>query len=176
MLKALDHNPDIPIKTIVSYEGPDFMTRTIHNPNLDRIIQVRGTQGNLGYYFDGSASAGPVGSIEWKDLGPGGLEFRDYKGVNTAGNERAIENIHIEILGARHNDFDYHPEDPDPTFREISRKTNLFMRELDRVSVNQVRLSGFLDSGRPGITYDKNRKVYVIDPEKYESDQGGAQS
>jgi hypothetical protein len=168
LLKVLDSNPDMPIQTIISYEGPDLLDRTIHNSHLERIIQVKGTQGNLDYDLSGLAVSGMTGGAEVKDFGPPFLDFRDYRGIDASGTVRDIQNIHIEILGARHNDFDYHPDDPDPVFREISRKTNLFMRDLSLISNSNSQLKDFLEI-TPGISFDSNRKVYVVDPGKYES-------
>ena len=77
--------------------------------------------------------------------------------------------LHIEILGARHNDFDYHPEEPNPVFREISRKTNLFMRELQEASADELELKAFLNVKRPDGSITKKDGKYIIDPMKFKS-------
>ena len=85
-----------------------------------------------------------------------------------------IENINIEIKGARHNDFVYDPTiwntNPFPAearVKEINRQTNLFMRNLYKAVVDDQAtpgaLRGFLDSLVANGTARLENGVWKID-------------
>ena len=99
------------------------------------------------------------------------LGFHDFKGVNQQGIMRDIDDINIEILGARHSDFVYNPNEPNLAFREVSRKTNLFNRDLILVAENDIALKDFLRT-TPGIHQNPDTGVYSVNPGEYQSPFG----
>ena len=132
----------------------------IDNPNIKRIINVDGTGApitvNNPYQL---LRLGPTGlyiDISQIQLNDNYVPFlQPAKFQSTTG----IENIDFEITGARHSDFSHVTGDP------INIATNLFMRELSKAAVSPDRWNVFIQ--REGITYDTNRKIYVVDPLKF---------
>jgi hypothetical protein len=169
LLGALQVRP-YDIQTVIVYEGPhpDY-NENIANPNLERVIHVRGT----GSVADGDSLV-PF-------LGPASFD-------NTANAD--FENINISIIGAFHNDFSYDEAAWDAKIaavvgstpaaveadrnrlraeKERNRRVNLFMRELYRAALLEQTTSGrlefFLDN-TAGIIYNSLTKSATVDLEK----------
>ncbi|MGI6240962.1 MAG: Ig-like domain repeat protein [Candidatus Omnitrophota bacterium] len=150
-IQALEHMPDeyrSKVKTLVAYGAPYVGDGVINDPFLETLVRVRGTKD--GVPFEG---------------------VRQFQITDQNGNVKAIPNqYNIEIIGAAHNDFSY---DPSFTYssaeeREIARKTSLFMRDLNLIANDKTTMEDFLKSDTwPGISYDKNRNVVIVNPSKY---------
>ena len=82
------------------------------------------------------------------------------------GNEFDIENYNLEIIGARHSDFSYNPNNSlTPEQGEINIATNFFMRQLSRSTIDAFEWDNLVSS--PSITYDEQRNVYIVDPIRF---------
>ncbi len=177
LIKALNNDPDLAVNTIINFEGPYVGDQTISNRNVDRVINVIGTQQALeGNDLPQLVKWGPAGA--YLDLA--NVEFRDdpvpflgpvnFKGIDADGNAFDIQNYNFEIIGARHSDFSYNPEREGLTQEQIdvNRATNHFMRRLSDVTVDSgpFKMSDFLESN--GIRYDVDRNIYVVDPILFE--------
>jgi hypothetical protein len=165
LVKALNMNAEYRIDTLIVYEGPFIGEQVIDNPNLSRIINVRGT---------GAPNIeNPYELIKWGPQGlyldPAAAEFSEsyvpfLGNVNFAASDgRQIENFNFEIIGARHSDFSYDPDNTNltPEQREINIATNYFMRQLARSAADTFEWSNLISS--TAINYDENSKVYVVD-------------
>ena len=153
LLRALQYR-SYDIQTVLIYEGPhpDY-NETITNPNLDRIIHVRGT----GSMDDGDSL---VPFLDWAHFG-------------------GVDNINIEIEGAFHSDYAYQPEDYElggefygkfGLEREIlNRKVNLFMRDLyEAVLTDQTRpgdLRDFFELLKGDGAATEENGIWKIDPD-----------
>jgi hypothetical protein len=140
------------VQTVIIYEGPHANYKTFFsNPNLERIIHVRGT----GIITEGDAWVPFLGKAEF-----GG-----------------VENLNIEIEGAFHSDFSYNEAEWDakiaaatgstPTAveaqknvlreqKERNRKVNIFMRKLYQAALTDQTRRGdlrFFLENTSGIEY-----------------------
>ncbi|MFH1800119.1 MAG: hypothetical protein ABH891_04635 [Candidatus Omnitrophota bacterium] len=103
------------------------------------------------------------------DFGPPTWTFDDANFTGPAG----IENINIEIIGARHNDFSYdpaawnsNPYEPEAEAQEINRKTNLFMRDLYKFALQDQTNAGVLSNfprTESVVSYNSSRNIWVVD-------------
>ncbi len=73
-----------------------------------------------------------------------------------------ITNYNIEILGAKHSDFD----------AGSNHQVNLFMRDLSLKANDPNELADFLSSKTKGISVDPKTRIITIDPAIYESPYG----
>lgn len=118
----------------------------INNTKLDTIIRIVGTNTVL----DGDASV-PF------------LDYRQFSAVDGDGNSRPITNYNIEILGAKHSDFD----------AGSNHQVNLFMRDLNLIANDPQRLEEFLKLGTTqGVKYDPSTGKITVNPDEYESPFG----
>ncbi len=148
MIKALEDPrlADLNLKTLVVFEGPYVGDGVINNTNLDTIIRIVGTSTVL----DGDA---PVPF----------LNHRQFSAVDGDGNSRPITNYNIEILGAKHSDFD----------ASSNHQVNLFMRDLSLMANDPQRLEKFLKLGTTqGVKYDPSTGKITVNPDEYESPFG----
>ncbi len=153
MIKALEGDPRIPIKTMIAYETPYVGDGVITQNYLNTIIQVHGTETLLN-----------------GDVGPPFLGFTDFKAVDENGNVRDITEYNIEILGAGHSDFSC-PATGCTDF--INQQTNLFMRDLGLLANDGTKLEEFLKSNStPGINFDPTTGIITVDPDDYQSPFG----
>ena len=183
------------IQTIINYEGPVIDSDAyIDNPYLKRIINVWGTAPNQVITGQDKDYPKPENfGIPGKDLtkmpvqvgdfGPPFIKKANFSGPNvTLDRPQGIENINIEIMGARHNDFAYrtvdengnpvwneNPYEPERRAREINIKTNQFMRSLYKAAledqINPGDLQVFLRR-TPGITFDSAGQTWIVDPDQ----------
>lgn len=156
MIRALETMDNVyrsRIKTMIVYEGPYVGDGIIDDPYLETLICVRGVE------------SGPAVPL---------LGQRDFQIVDQNGNVTALPNqYNIDIVGAGHSDFKYHPEYADPVQREISRKTNLFMRELTLASAQgNEAIRRFLNMRDDGSIEIVNG-VYKLDTTKFVSELDG---
>ncbi|MGI6241795.1 MAG: hypothetical protein ACOYJW_07680 [Candidatus Omnitrophota bacterium] len=88
------------------------------------------------------------------------LDHRQFSAVDGDGNSRPITNYNIEILGAKHSDFD----------ASSNHQVNLFMRDLSLMANDPNRLREVLKSNTwPGITYYEELNIIVVNPAEYET-------
>ena len=88
------------------------------------------------------------------------LDHRQFSAVDGDGNSRPITNYNIEILGAKHSDFD----------ASSNHQVNLFMRDLNLMANDPNRLREVLESNTwPGITYYEELNIIVVNPAEYET-------
>ena len=88
------------------------------------------------------------------------LNHRQFSAVDGDGNSRPITNYNIEILGAKHSDFD----------ASSNHQVNLFMRDLNLMANDPNRLREVLESNTwPGITYYEELNIIVVNPAEYET-------
>lgn len=178
------------INTVISYEGVAAINQDafIDNPYLKRIINVWGTaptapvrvtgqwtgefSENGSLVLDSSKKAIPI-----SDFGPPTSTFE-----NASFSARSVdfEQINIEIIGARHNDFSYdsdawnkNPYWPEVAAKEINKKTNKFMRSLYEAILKDQntpgRLNSFLNNAA-GVEFDDIREVWVVNTSLLEFD------
>jgi hypothetical protein len=173
LIKALNNDPDLAVNTIINFEGPYVGDQTISNRNVDRVINVIGTQQALeGNDLPQLVKWGPAGA--YLDLA--NVEFRDdpvpflgpvnFKGIDADGNAFDIQNYNFEIIGARHSDFSYNPNRVVPhNQREINIATNFFMRQLAKSVTDQFEWDALMVNS--AIGYNEQRDVYIVDPIKF---------
>ncbi len=165
LLEALRIKP-YDIQTVIVYEGPhhDYNANLL-NPNLERVIHVRGT----GTVADGD------------DLVP----FLDWAKFNNTANP-LFENINIQITGAFHSDYSYNEAEWDAKIaavvgstpqavevdrnrliaqKERNRRVNIFMRRLYQVALSDQSTPGDLKLfllTTPGVIYDQSTNFATV--------------
>ncbi|MFH1664783.1 MAG: hypothetical protein ABIA77_01405, partial [Candidatus Omnitrophota bacterium] len=175
LVETLNNNPGMPINTIFNFEGPYVGEQIINNDNINRVINVYGTQPAFGIddIFQ-TLQLGPAGAflslINRDDEPVPFLGPVNFTGLDADGNEFDIENYNFEIIGARHSDFSYNPNNANltPEQRGINIATNFFMRQLSEAVVDNdpLRMTDF--AMKNGISYDNERGVFVVDPTEFE--------
>ena len=123
---------------------------------LKKIATGRNTDKNIPKQLSGQL-AGMFGDVPVPFL-----DHRQFSAVDGDGNSRPITNYNIEILGAKHSDFD----------AGSNHQVNLFMRDLSLKANDPNELADFLSSKTKGISVDPKTRIITVDPAIYESPYG----
>ena len=171
LIESLNNNPGIGINTIFNFEGPFVGEQVMSNTNVNRVINVYGTQ----TAFDvadvmQTVQLGPVGAfLSLVGMGDDPVPFLgpvEFTGLDAQGQSFDIQNYNFEIIGARHSDFSYNPNNTNltPEQEQVNIATNFFMRQLAEVTADDIqsRMDEFLMKN--GITLDESRGVLVVNP------------
>ncbi|OGW75607.1 MAG: hypothetical protein A2Z72_08630 [Omnitrophica bacterium RBG_13_46_9] len=168
LIQAINERQDFDIDTIINYEGPYIGNNVIDNTNIKRIININGTASPI-------TVDNPYKLITWNACGlyidATQLKLNDYKVPFLTKAEftsnQGIENINFEIKNARHSDFSYDPlSSQSAEHKEVNRATSYFVKKLSEAAIDDNLWNEFILS--PGITYDEDRHIYVVDPIKFE--------
>ena len=129
----------------------------MENGRIKKIATGRNTDKNIPKQLSGQL-AGVFGDASVPFLG-----HRQFSAVDGDGNSRPITNYNIEILGAKHSDFD----------AGSNHQVNLFMRDLNLKANDPQRLEEFLKLGTTqGVKYDPSTGKITVNPDEYESPFG----